>query len=67
MTAYDFNAELMLEITVILLVAAMALWAYFALVLGPTLWKTNRRAFAFDLTVGGIVYGWLLSSVLISR
>jgi hypothetical protein len=53
------------EITAVLLAAAVALWAYFAFVLGPTLWKSDRRAFYLCLGVG-IVYGWLLTRFLAS-
>jgi hypothetical protein len=60
----DLTAELLLELSALLIVAAVALWAYFAFVLGPTLWQTNRRAFVIGLMVAGIPYGWLLTRVL---
>ena len=60
----DLTAELLLELSALLVVAAVALWAYFAFVLGPTLWQTNRRAFVIALMVSGIPYGWLLTRVL---
>ena len=63
----DLIAELLLELAALPVVAAVALWAYFAFVLGPTLWQTNRRAFVVALTVAGIPYGWLLTRVLTSR
>jgi hypothetical protein len=52
--------NLMPEITAVLLLAVVVLWATFAFFLGPSLWKTHRGAFAFDLTVAGIIYGWFL-------
>ena len=60
----DLTAELLLELSALLVVAAVALWAYFAFVLGPTLWQSNRRAFVIALMVAGIPYGWLLTRVL---
>ena len=60
----DLTAELLLELSALLVVAAVALWAYFAFILGPTLWQTNRRAFVVALAVAGIPYGWLLTRVL---
>jgi hypothetical protein len=62
----DLMAELLLELSALLVVAAVALWAYFAFILGPTLWQTNRRAFMLALAVVGIPYGWLLTRVLAS-
>ena len=69
MTTFDADlmAELLLELSALLVVAAVALWAYFSFVLGPTLWQTNRRAFVFALVVAGIPYGWLLTRVLAAR
>ena len=60
----DLTAELLLELSALLVVAAVALWAYFAFVLGPTLWQTNRQAFVIALMVAGIPHGWLLTRVL---
>jgi hypothetical protein len=58
--------DLMPEITAVLLFAAVALWASFAFILGPALWKTKRRASFFDLVVAGVAYGWLLTHFLAS-
>ncbi len=58
-------SDLMPEITAFLLAATVVLWASFAFLLGPTLWKSDRRAFYLCLGVG-IVYGWLLTRFLAS-
>jgi hypothetical protein len=56
--------NLMPEITAVLFIAVVVLWASFAFFVGPTLWKTDRHAFAFDLTVAGIAYGWFAARLL---
>jgi hypothetical protein len=65
-TGFDpaLRVELRLELAALLVAAAVALWAYLAFVLGPTLWLTNRRAFVIALAVAGIPYGWLLTRVV---
>lgn len=50
----------------LMLVALMGLWTYFAVWLGPTLWRTNRKAFYGCLFVGGIPYVWLLVDMVFS-
>src|SRR4051812_3491607 len=51
----------MLEVALVLVVAAVILWGLFAVVLGPKLWQSQCWAFWVDVVVAGAFYLWLLA------